>query len=116
MNTFWLCQNTGLLVSQALGDTNISHHYHDYRQKYKVYNLVSTGQLVKFNSSPPGQNGHRFPDDIFRCIFMNEKFCILITISLKFAPQGPINNNPALIYIMAWRRIGNKPLSEPMLT
>ena len=45
------------------------------------------------NSSPPGQNGRYFADDIFRCIFMNESFCILIKISLKFVPRGPIDNN-----------------------
>ena len=48
-------------------------------------------------------------DDIFKCIFLNEKVQILIQISLKFVPKGPIDN-------MAWRRIGDKPLSEPMLT
>ena len=53
---------------------------------------------------------------IFRCIFMNEKFSILIKILLKFVPKGPIDNNPALVWIIAWRQIGNKPLSEPMLT
>ena len=68
------------------------------------------------NSSPSGQNGHHFADDIFRCIFVNEKFCILIKISLKFAAKGSIDDNPALIEIMAWRQIGDKPLSEPMLT
>ena len=57
-----------------------------------------------------------FPDDIFRCIFVNEKFIILIKISLKFIPKGPIDNNPALVQIMAWYRIGNKPLSEPTQT
>ena len=31
-------------------------------------------------------------DDIFRCIFMNENFCILIKSSLKFVPKGPIDN------------------------
>ena len=30
------------------------------------------------NSSPPEQNGRHFTDDIFICIFVNEKFCILI--------------------------------------
>ena len=49
---------------------------------------------INFNSSAPGQNGHRFADDSFRCIFVNEKFCILIEISLKFVPKGPIDNNP----------------------
>ena len=43
-------------------------------------------------------------------------FCILIKISLKLVFHGPIDNNPALVQIMAWRRIGDKPLSEPMLT
>ena len=33
------------------------------------------------NSSPPGQNGRHFPDNIFKCIFVNEIVCILIQIS-----------------------------------
>ena len=37
------------------------------------------------------------------------------TISLKFVPKGPINNIPALVQIMAWRRPGDKPISEPMM-
>ena len=37
-----------------------------------------------FNPSPPGQNGCDFADDIFIYIFVNETFCILIKISLKF--------------------------------
>ena len=49
------------------------------------------------NSSPPGQNGRNFSDDIFRCILENEKFCILIKISRKFVPKDLINNNPALV-------------------
>ena len=57
-----------------------------------------------------------FADDISRCIFINGKFCILIKILLKFIPKGLINNKPALIQIMASRRIGDKPLSESTLT
>ena len=45
----------------------------------------------------PGQNGRHFADDIFRCIFVNGIFCILIKISLKFVHKGPIDNNPALV-------------------
>ena len=41
--------------------------------------------------------------------------CISLKIPLKFVPKGPINNIPALVQIMAWRRPGDKPLSEPML-
>ena len=40
---------------------------------------------------------------------------ILIKISLKFVPKVPINNIPSLVQIMAWRRPGDKPLSEPMM-
>ena len=36
-------------------------------------------------------------------------------ISLKFVPNGQINNTPALVQIMAWRRSGDKPLPEPMM-
>ena len=42
----------------------------------------------------PGQNGRHVADNTFWCIFVNEKFCILITMSLKFIPKGPIDNNP----------------------
>ena len=65
---------------------------------------------------PSEQNGCHFPDDLFISIFVNENVCILIKMSLKFVPDGLINNKPALVQIMAWRRIGDKPLSEPMLT
>ena len=36
-------------------------------------------------------------DDIFKRIFFNENVWILIKISLKFVPKGPINNIPALV-------------------
>ena len=57
-----------------------------------------------------------FPDDIFKCNFLNENAWISIKISLKFVPKGPINNIPALVQLMAWRRAGDKPLSEPIMT
>ena len=41
---------------------------------------------------------------------------ISIDISLKFILKGPINNISALDHILARRRIGDEPLSEPMLT
>ena len=36
-------------------------------------------------------------DDIFMCMFVNEKFCIFIKISQKFVPKGLIDTNPALV-------------------
>ena len=40
---------------------------------------------------------------------------MLVIISLKFVPEGQINNILALVQIMAWRRPGDKPLSEQMM-
>ena len=42
------------------------------------------------------QNGRHFADDIFKCIFFNENVSVAIKFSLKFVPNGPINNIPAL--------------------
>ena len=67
------------------------------------------------NTLRPRQNGRHFPDDIFRWIFLNENVWISIEISLKFVPRGPINYIPTLVQVMAWRRPGDKPLSEPMM-
>ena len=67
------------------------------------------------NTLRPRQNGRHFPDDIFKCIFLNENEWILIKISLKFVPKDQINNIPSLVSIMAWRRPGDKPLSEAMM-
>ena len=55
----------------------------------------------------------RLFSDLF---FVNEIFCILIKISLKFVPKDLINNKSAMVQVMAWRRTGGKPLHEPMLT
>ena len=54
-------------------------------------------------------------DEIWRWIFLTENVYISIKISLNFVCKGPTNNIPALARIMAWRRTGNKPLSEPMM-
>ena len=67
------------------------------------------------NTLRPRQNGRHFADDTFKSVFLNENVRVSIKISLKFVPKGPIDNMPALVQIMAWRRLGDKPLSEPMM-
>ena len=54
-------------------------------------------------------------DDTFKFKFVNENILISIKNSLKFVPNGSINNIPALVRIMAWYRSGDKSLSEPMM-
>ena len=71
--------------------------------------------LSTLNTLRPRQNGRHFADDTFKRIFLDKDVRISIKISLKFVHKGPINNNPALVQIMAWRRSGDKPLSEPMM-
>ena len=72
-------------------------------------------QTSVFNSLRQRPNRRHFADDIFKCISENENEWISHMISLKFVPKVRINNIPALVQIMAWRRPGDKPLSEPMM-
>ena len=62
---------------------------------------------------PPLTKWH-FTDNISKCIFMNENFCILIWISLRFVPKGLIDNNSALIQVMVWWQTVDKPLPDPV--
>ena len=79
--------------------------------------LVSLSWLSEYSTPTlstlrPRQDGHNFTDDIFKCIFLNENVSISLKLSLNFYRN---NTFPALIQIMAWRRPGDKPLSEPMI-
>ena len=71
---------------------------------FTYYSLVAQ---ICLNHYPRVRNGHNFTDDMFTCIFVNEKFCILIKISLKFVPKGSIDNKWALAQVMTWCRTGN---------
>ena len=74
-----------------------------------------TRASTAINTLRQRQNGRHFADDTLKHIFVHENVCIAIEISLKFVLKGPINNMPELVQIMAWRRPGDKPLSEPMM-
>ena len=51
-------------------------------------------------------------NDIFKRIFLNENIRILTQISLQFVTRGSIDR----VQVMVWRRTGDKPLPEAMLT
>ena len=78
----------------------------------KTY-VITAG--TTFNTLGPRYNGRHFAEDIFKSIFLEENIWISIKISLKIVPKGAINKIPALVQIMAWRRPGDKPLSESMM-
>ena len=47
--------------------------------------------------------------------YLEESIWVSIKVSLKFFSKGPINNILALVQIMAWRLVGAKPSSEPIM-
>ena len=93
----------------------------DFGSEKLIMQCLETGvwnmscHLTVINTLRPRQNGRHFADDISKCIFLNENLRISLTISLKFVPKVRSNNIPTLVQIMAWRRPGDKPLSEPMI-
>ena len=94
-----------------------------FNKNFKIYDDSQLRPMTGYkacscyiNSFPPEQNGRHFPDDIFKRIFLNENVRILIQISMKSVPKGLIDNKTASVQVMAWRRRGDKPLPEPMLT
>ena len=91
---------------------------HDYPFYWVIFGSQvkwRQSQSYKFITLRPRQNGRLLADDTYKRIFLYENVRISIKISLKFVPKGLINNIPELVLIMAWRRPGDKPLSEPMM-
>ena len=81
------------------------------------YNLFYISLLIYtgINSLRSSLIRRPFADDIFKCIFLNANEWILPRISLKYVPKVRINKISTLVQIMAWRRSGDKPLSEPLM-
>ena len=76
--------------------------------------LAHYSMLFSVNTLRARRNGRHFPADVFKCIFVNENIWIKIKI-LKIVVNGPINKILALVQKMAWRRPGDKPLSQLMM-
>ena len=53
----------------------------------------------------------QFSDYIFKCIFLEGNVGIVKQIALNFV-HCSFDNKPSLVRVMAWRRAGDKPLSE----
>ena len=109
-----LTDDQSALIQEMARCHQVTSHSLSQCQQRSMMPLAVTGPHW-VNTLRPRQDGRQFPDDILKCIFLNENVWITIKISLKFVPKGPINNTPAMVQIMAWRRPGDKPLSEPMM-
>ena len=83
--------------------------------KWMYRSIISSSYPACINSLSPRPNRRHFADAIFKCIYENKNEWISPRILLKFVPKLRINNITALVQIMAWRRPGDKPLSEPMM-
>ena len=59
------------------------------------------------------KDSRHFADDILKPILLIENWCLSIKISMTCIPKVPLDSEPALVQIMAWRRSGAMPLSEP---
>ena len=81
----------------------------------KIFFFKTEMNCNNVNTVRPRQNGRHLSDNIFKCIFFNENIRISIDISLKCVPKGSINNIPSLVQVIACRRPGDKPLSEPKM-
>ena len=57
----------------------------------------------------------KFPGRHFQKEFFLNAMCEFRLRFIWFVPKVRINNIPALVQMMAWRRPGDKPLSEPMM-
>ena len=68
----------------------------------------------KLNTLRQKQNCRKLSDDIFECIFLNTKLTYFYWHFTKVCSQGPIYNIPTLVQTMAWRKPGDKPLSQPV--
>ena len=89
---------------------------------WKQYHLIRCRPLPlggKLNTGPWHNKAETkwtpFRRQHFQKHSLNENVWIAIKIPLKFVPKVWIKNIPALVQIMAWHRLGDKPLSEPMM-
>ena len=78
--------------------------YHWYFRSF-ILTHISLNKMVAISA-----------DGISKCIFLNENNRISIQISLKAVSMNAINNKPALVQAMAWRRTCDKPFSEQRMT
>ena len=108
------------------GNKDAAHHQHGannhhYHNKHEKQDHSSSVYVVSTNTRTLTIWGTNIWAVIVQtaysnAFFLNENVWISIEISLKFIPKSPISNILAFVQIMAWRRIGDKPLFEPMLT
>ena len=77
-----LCGNDRWCIAHVSNSANWWHQRE--RICHHKDNIIENISFLFLNSSFPGQNGRRFADGIFRCIFVNEKFVFWLKIHWSF--------------------------------
>ena len=80
----------------------------------EVISISSSVLLI--NSSPPDKMSAISQTTFPNAFSWMKSFVFWFKCHLKFVSKCPVDNKWVLIEVMAWRRTGNTPLSEPMLT
>ena len=75
---------------------------------YFCQNWSSVGNATSVNRLRSRQNGRHFAGAFFEYNFLYANFCLSFQVSLNFVTKG---NTPALISVMEWCQICEKPLS-----
>ena len=99
------------LTTQSLKTDCCRQWWQSWHYDNTLFSVINHTLKTVVNSSPLGQNGRHFTDDIFECIFLNENEWISLKISVKFVPNVRINNIPVSVQIMDWHRPGDKQTS-----
>ena len=111
--TFWILLMSIFDYTYAPG--NHVYKWSSLRKKTQwgmPHNHTIHSNLLK--SSPVDKLATIMAGDNLKCIFLNNRTSI--RISLKCVLRDAIGNKPALVQVMAWRRTGDKPLPQLMLT
>ena len=81
-----------------------------------VYTSLNVLMIINLIHLPLGKMAAT-SETIFSDAFVWIKSCVFrLKFRRMFVPKGPIDNKWALVQAMAWRRTGDKPVPEPMLT
>ena len=105
---------TGVFPLQKV-HTAESFLWHDFSGDTSIADSLEASIPYTINKLTPRQNGRHFADDIFKYIFFNDNLWVSIKMPLNFSCKGTNNTIPSLDQIIAWRRSGDKPLSESMM-
>ena len=80
-------------ICYDMNKTGCRHFFYYIMRFPNVYIMIFfISKLSPIDSSLPNKNCRHFVDCIFRCIFVNKTFCVLLIISMKSVPRSPMDS------------------------